>query len=97
MGQSLKIQNSKNGMTRFRNFKLGVFRQNQNTKTILKKTTMAQNSKFPKFQLSNFTFTWWNEGIMKGVWLDMTKSVELQQKVKMLDKFIVRNILITQI
>ena len=97
MGQSLKIQNSKNGMTRFRNFKLGVFRQNQNTKTILKKTTMAQNSKFPKFQLSNFTFTWWNEGIMKGVWLDMTKSVELQQKVKMLDKFILRNILITQI
>ena len=57
MGQSLKIQNSKNGMIRFRNFKLGVFRQNQNTKTILKKTTMAQNSKFPKFQLSNFTFT----------------------------------------
>ena len=44
-------------MTRFRNVKLGVYKQNQNTKTILKMTTMAQNSKCPKFQLSDFTFT----------------------------------------
>ena len=44
-------------MTRFRNAKLGVFRQHQNTKTILKKKNMRQNrfkklSKFQKFYLS---------------------------------------------
>ena len=49
-------------MTRFRNVKLGVFREYQNTKTILKKKSMGQNSlkklsKFQKFQLSNFTLT----------------------------------------
>ena len=31
------------GMTRFRNVKLGVFRQYQNAKTILKKKNMGQN------------------------------------------------------
>ena len=41
-------------MTRFRNVKLGVFRQYQNTKTILKKKNMGDNhfkklSKFQKF------------------------------------------------
>ena len=50
-------------MTRFGNVKLGVFRQYQNTKTILKKKNMGQNrfkelSKFQEFQLSNFTLTW---------------------------------------
>ena len=63
MGQSLfkkhsKFQNFDEtlycGMTRFRNVKLGVFRQYQNTKTILKKKNMGQNgfkniSKFRKF------------------------------------------------
>ena len=49
-------------MTRFRNVKLGVFRQYQNT-TIFKKKNLGQNdfkklSKFQKFQLSNFTLTW---------------------------------------
>ena len=49
-------------MTRFRNVNLGVFREYQNTKTILKKKSMGQNSlkklsKFQKFQLSNFTLT----------------------------------------
>ena len=47
-------------MTRFRNVKLGVFRQYQNTKTILKKKNTRQNyfkkrSKSQKFQLGNFT------------------------------------------
>ena len=42
-------------MTRFRDVKLGVFRQCQNTRTILKKRNMGQNrfkkrSKFQKFQ-----------------------------------------------
>ena len=49
-------------MTRFRNVKLGVFRQYQNIKTILKKKNMGQNcsmklSKFQKFHLINFTLT----------------------------------------
>ena len=47
-------------MTRFRNVNLGVFRQYQNTKAILKKKTMGQNRfkkrpKLQQFQLSNFT------------------------------------------
>ena len=62
MGQSLFKKHSKfqkfdeihYGMTRFRNVKLGVFRQNQNTKTILKKKNTGENhskklSKFQKF------------------------------------------------
>ena len=58
------------GMTRFRNVKLGVFRQNQNIKTISKKKIMGQNrlkqlSKFQKFQLSNFTLTWSNHSNKK--------------------------------
>ena len=49
-------------MTRFRNVKLGVFRQYQNSKTILKKKNLEQNrfkklSKFQIFQLSNFNLT----------------------------------------
>ena len=84
-------------MTRFRNVKLGVFRQYKNTKTILKKKNMRQNhfhklSKFQKFQLSNFTLTWSNERKMKSVQSDMTYSKELQQKMKMLDKLIFKNI-----
>ena len=34
-------------MTRFRNVKLGVYKQNQNTKTILKKKNM-ESSRFKK-------------------------------------------------
>ena len=69
--------------TRFRNVKLGVFRQYQNTKIILKKKNMRQNrfkklSKFQKFQLSSFTLTWSNERKMNNVWPDMTYSKELQ-------------------
>ena len=81
-----KFQNSKNSMkyyTRFRNVKLGVFRQYQNTKIILKKKNMRQNrfkklSKFQKFQLSSFTLTWSNERKMNNVRPDMTYSKELQ-------------------
>ena len=66
-------------MTRFRNVKLGVFRQYQNTKTISKKKNMGQNrfrkcSKFQKFQLNNFTLTWSNEGKVNSVRLDVTYS-----------------------
>ena len=60
------------GVTRFRNFKLGSFRQYQNTKPILKKKNMGQNrfkklSKFSKFQLSNFTLKSSNEEKMNGL------------------------------
>ena len=86
MGQSLFKKHSKIqrfdeilycGMTRFRNVKLGVFRQYQKTKAILKKKNMGQNcsmklSKFQKFHLSNFTLTWSNQGKMNSVRLDMT-------------------------
>ena len=84
-------------MTRFRNVKLGVFRQYQNTKTILKKKNMGQNrfkelSKFQEFQLSNFTLTWSNKGKMNSLQFDMTYLKELQQKIEMLDKLILKNI-----
>ena len=84
-------------MTRFRNVKLGVFRQHQKTKTTLKKKNMRQNhfkklSKFQKFQLNNFTLTWSNVRKMKSVRPDMTYSKELQQKMRMLDKLILKNI-----
>ena len=69
-------------MTRFRNIKLGVFRQYQNTKSILKKKNMGQNrfkkrSKFRKFQLSNFTLTWSNGRKVNSVRPGMTYSKEL--------------------
>ena len=35
-------------------------------------------SKFQKFQLSNFTLTWSNEGKMNGIPPDMTYSKGLQ-------------------
>ena len=78
-------------MTRFRNVKLGVLRQYQNTRTILKKKNMAQNrskkrSKFQKFQLSNFALTWSNEGKVNSVRPYITYSKELKQKMKVLDK-----------
>ena len=82
---------------RFRNVKLGVFRQYQNTKTILKKKNMGQNhfekrSKFKKFQLSNFTLTWSNAGKVNSIRPSITCSKELQQKVKMMDKLIFKKI-----
>ena len=80
---------------------MDIFRQNQNTKTILKNKNMGQNCfkklwKFEKFQFSNFTLTWSNEGKMNSVLLDITLPKELQQKVRMLDKLILKNICITQ-
>ena len=85
------------GMTRFRKVKLGVFRQYQNTKTVLKKENMGQNrfkklSNFQQFQLSNFTLTWSNEEKINSAGLHMAYSKELQQKMKMLDKLILKNI-----
>ena len=58
---------------------------------------MGQNrftklSKFQKFQLTDFTLTWSNDGKMNSVRPDMTYSKELQQKMKMLDKLILKNI-----
>ena len=72
-------------MTRYRNFKLGDFRQCQNRRTILKKKNMGQDrfrkrSKFQKFQSSNFTLTWSNEGKVNSVRPYITYSKELQQK-----------------
>ena len=94
MGQSLFQKHSKFqkfdemlycGMTRFRNVKLGVYGQYQNTKIILEKKNMGQNrfknlSEFQKFQLSNFTLTVSNEGKTNSVRFDMTYSKELQQE-----------------
>ena len=53
-----------------------------------------KNSKFQKFQLSNFTLTWSYERLdqRSSVPLDMTYSKELQQNMKMLDKVILKNI-----
>ena len=56
---------------------------------------MGQNrfkklSKFQKFQSSNFTLTWSNEGKMNSLRLDMAYSKELQQKMKILDKLILK-------
>ena len=84
-------------MTKFWKVKLGVFRQYQNTKTILKVKNMAENhfkkfSKFQKFQLSNFNLIWSNEGKMNSLRVDMTYSKELQQNMLMLDKLILKNI-----
>ena len=84
-------------MARFRNVKLGDFRQYQNTRTILEKKNIGQNpfkkrSKFQKFRLSNFPLTWSNEGKVNSVQPYMTYSKELQQKMKMLDKLVLKNI-----
>ena len=62
---------------------------------------MGQNrfkklSKFQKFQLSNFTLTWSNKGKMNSLRLDMTYLKELEQKMKMFGKVILKNLLITQ-
>ena len=56
---------------------------------------MAQNrfkklSKLQKFQLSKFTLNWSNKLKMNSVRLDMTYSKELQQKIKILDKLILK-------
>ena len=58
---------------------------------------MGQNrfkkcSKFQKFQLSNFTLTWSNEGKVNSVRPCMTYSKEPQHKTKMLDKLVLKNI-----
>ena len=58
---------------------------------------MGQNrfkklSKFQKFYLGNFTLTWSNEGKMISVPPDMTYSKGLQQKMKILDKLILKSI-----
>ena len=62
---------------------------------------MGQNrfkklSKFQKSQLSNFTLTWSNKGKMNSLRLDMTYLKELEQKMKMFGKVILKNLLITQ-
>ena len=77
-------------MNRFRNVKLGVFRQYKNTKTILRKKNMGQNSftlsKFRKSQLKNLALAWPKKKKKNSVRSDMTYSKELQQKMNMLDK-----------
>ena len=90
------------GMTRLRNIiKLGVFRQFQNSKTILKTKTIGHKRfkkllKFLKFQLSNLLWLGRTRGkwIVYGlIWLTQKK---LQQKMKMLDKIILKSIWIKQ-
>ena len=63
-----------------------MFLDNMKTqKTISKNKNMGQNrfkkrSRFQKFQLSNFTLTWSNEGKVNSVRPGITYSKELQQK-----------------
>ena len=57
---------------------------------------MGQNrfkklSKFQKFPISNFTLTCTNKGKMNSVPPDMAYSKELQQKMKILDKVILKS------
>ena len=82
-------------MTRFRDVKLGDFRQYQNTRTIFQKKNMGQccftkRSKLQKFKLSSFTLTWSNEEKVNNVRPYVTYSKELQQKLNMLDKFVLK-------
>ena len=89
-------------MTIFWDVKLSVFRQYQNTKTILKNKNMGQNhfkkhSESKKIQLSNFALTWSYKRKVNSIWPGMTYLKELQQKMKMLDKLILKNIQIKQL
>ena len=52
--------------------------------------------KFQKFQLSNFTFTRQNERKVNRVRPDVTYPKELEQKMKILDKLVFKNIWIKQ-
>ena len=45
-----------------------------------------------QLKIINFTLTWSNEGKMKSVRPGVTYSEELQQKMKMLDKPMLKNI-----
>ena len=59
-------------MTRFRRVKLGVFRQCQNTKTILKNKNMEQTilrnvPKIPKISIKSFYFDIVKRGKEKGI------------------------------
>ena len=49
-----------------------------------------KHSKLQKFNLSNFTSTWSNEGKVNSVRPYVTYSKELQQKMKMLDKHVLK-------
>ena len=57
-----------------------------------KKNRFKKLSKYQKFQFSNFTLTWSNERKMNSVRHDVIYSEELQQKMEMLDKRILKNI-----
>ena len=54
--------------------------------------SFKRRSKFQKFQLSNFTLTWSNERKVNSVLFGITYSKELQQKMKILGKLILKNI-----
>ena len=80
-------------MARCRNIKLGDFRQYQNMRNIFKKKNMGHNgfqkrSNSQNFKLGNFTLSWSKEGQVASVRPYITYSIELQQKMKMLDKLV---------
>ena len=62
------------------------------TKKNMGRDRFKKRSKFQKFQLSNYTLTWSNEGKVNNVRPYMNYSKELQQKMKMLDKLVLNNI-----
>ena len=73
-------------MTRFRNVKLGIFKQYQFTKTIFKKKIwdriVLRNVHFTLItKKRNFTLTWSDERKVNSVRLGMTYSKELQFRV----------------
>ena len=56
----------------------------------MRQNCFNKRSKFQKFQLSNFTLTWSNEGTVNGAQPGMNYSKELQQKMKISDKLILK-------
>ena len=49
----------------------------------MEQNCFKKRAKFLKFQLSNFTLSWSNEGRVNSVRPDLTYLKELQQKMKM--------------
>ena len=82
-------------MTRCRNVKLDDLHNIKTQELFLKEKNMGHNrfknrSKSQKFHLSNFTLSWSNEGKVGSVRPYVTYPKELQQKMKMLDKIVLK-------
>ena len=58
----------------------------------MRQNRFKKRSKSQKFQLCNLILLWSIKGKVNSVWPDMSYSYELQQKMRMLDKLILKNI-----